>query len=155
MSQEDVMPTPSRLSSHPTPRAGVDPILCPEAALAVIDIARSQPERAEHLCILLGDDRCGHAIVSVVDPPDDDSVLAVIDTIGSACDLAGFGGEQPAALIVATIRPDHSTDPGDAARWQLAEIAAGVHGVLLLEWFVIGPDGVECPRELAGRPARW
>lgn len=149
------MPTPSRLSSHPTPRAGVDPILCPEAALAVIDLARSQPERAEHLCILLDSDRCGHAIVSVVDPPDDDSVLTVVDTIGSACEVVAAGVEAPASLIVATIRPERGLDAADASRWQLAEIAAAVHGAVLLEWFVIGPDGVECPRELAGRPARW
>lgn len=149
------MPTPSRLSTHPTPRAGVDPILTAEAALAVIDIARSQPERAEHLCILLDDERRGHAIVSVVDPPDDDSVLAVVDTVGGACSLAGFAGDDPASIIVATIRPDGSASDCDIVRWELAEITAAVHGVVLLEWFVIGPDGVECPRELAGRPARW
>lgn len=149
------MPTPLRLSTHPTPRAGIDPILTPEAALAVVDIARSQPERAEHLCILLDGDRCGHAIVSVVDPPDDDSLLTVVDTIGGACQLAALGEAAPASIVVATIRPDRGAADSDAARWQLAEIAAGVHGVVLLEWFVVGPDGVECPRELAGQRSRW
>jgi len=32
---------------------------------------------------------------------------------------------------------------------------AETHGIELLEWFVVGPHGAECPRELLGEPERW
>ena len=43
----------------------------------------------------------------------------------------------------------------DVNRWFEASDIAADHGVELLEWFVVGPGGVVCPREVFGEPPRW
>ena len=45
--------------------------------------------------------------------------------------------------------------PGDIDRWLEADSITDSHGIELIEWFVIDPAGVECPRELLGEPDRW
>jgi len=43
----------------------------------------------------------------------------------------------------------------DGDLWDEASDLADSFGLTLLEWFVISPDGIECPRELTGEPDRW
>ena len=68
--------------------------------------------------------------------------------------VAGLG------VVLATVRPDAAhnvpaTLPGDLDRWLEASEITEAHGIELIEWFVIGPAGVDCPRELLGEPERW
>jgi hypothetical protein len=48
-----------------------------------------------------------------------------------------------------------ATLPGDIDRWVEANEITEAHGIELIEWFVVGPAGVECPREMLGEPERW
>ena len=45
--------------------------------------------------------------------------------------------------------------PGDIDRWVEANEITETYGIELVEWFVVGPAGVDCPRELLGEPERW
>jgi len=62
--------------------------------------------------------------------------------------------------VLATVRPssDHlhtAILPGDIERWIGAGRLTEAHGIELVEWFVVGPSGVACPREFLGDPERW
>jgi hypothetical protein len=69
--------------------------------------------------------------------------------------LAAQADDQLCRLVVATVRPCGATQQGDVDRWLEASAIADAHGVELIEWFVIGPAGPECPRDLLGEPERW
>ena len=59
------------------------------------------------------------------------------------------------SIVLASVRPDSGMLPGDVDRWLEASAIVDQHGLVLLEWFVIGPMGPECPRDLLGEPERW
>ena len=50
---------------------------------------------------------------------------------------------------------DAATDVDDVDRWLEASDVAADHGIELLEWYVVGPTGIVCPREAFGEPPRW
>jgi hypothetical protein len=106
----------------------------------------------------------------------------VIDVTERIAEAAGLAGA--ASIVVASIRPSLPIDAltgtaaqppddgglghwqwggplddglvdADIDRWLEASDIAAENGVELLEWFVVGPSGVVCPRELLGEPARW
>lgn len=145
------------------PRAYVDPIDNAADALAVVHLAMRQPLQPEIIAFLLDDDSRGGTIVSVSDVDDDDAVFRVVDLMCQA--LAGARARsaepdlevEPAGfgLVVATVRPEGGVVTGDTYRWLEASSIAADHGVELVEWFVIGPDGPACPRALLGEPERW
>ena len=85
-----------------------------------------------------------------------DSVLTVAEC------LAVAGGRSPTlcGLVLATVRPNSglpvpATLPGDLDRWMDATEITESHGIELIEWFIVGPAGIDCPRELLGDPERW
>jgi hypothetical protein len=57
--------------------------------------------------------------------------------------------------VIATVRPHDGVLPGDVDRWLDASSIARDHGIELIEWYVIGPHGTQCPRDLLGEPERW
>jgi hypothetical protein len=63
-------------------------------------------------------------------------------------------------VVLATVRPEAApnlpaTLPGDIDRWIEASEITESNGIELIEWFIVGPAGVDCPRELLGEPQRW
>ncbi len=57
--------------------------------------------------------------------------------------------------MLATVRPGGGVEAGDIDRWfDASEIVEG-HGLVLIEWFVFGADGVASPRDLLGEAQRW
>ena len=81
----------------------------------------------------------------------------MVEIVAEAAGEAGAAG-----VVVATVRP--VTVSGDEAacladddidRWLEASDIAADHDVELIEWFVVGPNGVSCPRESFGEPPRW
>ena len=71
-------------------------------------------------------------------------------------------GRRRRGIVVASVRPvalgadeAAAVADGDIDRWFAASDIAADHGVELLEWFVVGPFGVICPRELLGERPRW
>jgi hypothetical protein len=103
------------------------------------------------LAFLLDRDGNGSVITVVSGTVDPDSVLSVVECITRAAD----GLPRAAAMVLATVRPHGSVLPGDIDRWLEASALAAAHGVDLIEWFIIGASGAQCPRDLLGEPERW
>jgi len=148
------------MSHHPAPiarvpRANVDPIATATDALALVSLAITHPLQHETVVIVLDEQRLG-SIITVVSGTQHVDVCTVIERFCiAALETCADAGATPAALVVATVRPTGATRPGDVDRWLEASSLAETFGLELLEWFVIGPAGPECPRDLIGEPERW
>lgn len=144
-------PSPRPLGGRRTPRALIDPITGEADALALIDAAAAHPLEHETIAFALDDGRFGSVVTVVANTEDPDSVVSVVELLCSAATIDPL----LTGLVVATIRPHGATLPGDVDRWLEASQAADSFGIELIEWFVIGPSGADCPRDLFGEPARW
>lgn len=138
-------------TTHRPPRTHPDPIVDGGDALALFALAMHDPMQPEVIAFLLDDAGVGGTIVIVTEATASDAVLRVVETM---C-MAAASDTRLSRLVVATVRPTGATQPGDIDRWLEASAIAEVHGVELVEWFVIGPAGPECPRDLLGEPERW
>lgn len=142
---------PRQHSAHRPPRAHIDPIVDAGDALALIGLAMHDPMQPEIIAFLLDESGRGGTIVIVSDATRPDAVVGVVETL---C-MAAAGDPELCRLVVATVRPSGATRPGDVDRWLEASAIADVYGLELVEWFVVGPAGPECPRDLLGEPERW
>lgn len=140
-----------RLSPLRPPRADLDPVRSSADALALISIAIQHPLEAETVGFFLDHDGFGNTITIVSDTVALDSVVDVAAVLA----MAGAAVAGVSSLVLASVRPQGCTVPGDTDRWHDADAIAEANGLELLEWFVIGPGGPECPRELTGEPERW
>lgn len=134
---------------HPVPRGGIDPIRSRDDALAVL--ALGAPYGHDTVIVLLDTDRCGRSVMVVTDTIDDDALFRVIDTCISATSMH----PTIAGMILASSRPDGAAEPEDAHRWLEASDQCRAGGMELIEWFVLGRSGPQCPREFFGEPERW
>jgi hypothetical protein len=135
---------------HPVPRGGIDPIRSADDALAVLALAA--PYGHDTVVILLDAEHRGSSIMVVTDTVDPDALLTVIDVcIGSS----GAHRAPIEAMIVASSRPDGDIEADDVQRWLEAGDLCRSGGVELIEWFVLGRSGPQCPREMFGEPERW
>jgi len=134
------------------PQPAVDEIDGAGRALAVFEMALESPLRHDTLALLLDRHHRGRAVLQVHRTVARDAVLNVLDTVvAAAC-----GEPDLAAVVLASVRPGAAfDDPDDVDRWLEMSDAADEAGLELLEWFVIGPGGVSCPRDLIGEPPRW
>ena len=156
-SPDDAPPSPSatrsnrRSARRHSPRGGVDPLECAEDALAVF-LSAARPYDHEVLAILLDPDAIGDQVIVITGTTDPDSVIEV----GRAVAAAASRSPRPFRwLVLASGRPDSGTLPGDVDRWLEVDSLVAASGIELVDWFVIGPAGPECPRELFGEPSRW
>ncbi len=139
------------------PRAGIDPIDDPVTAARTLAAAVHRPIRHETIALLLDAERRGVAIVIVADTDDPDALLEIVELLAAPTAHDG----RVAAMVVATVRPDQRDGAasdvaiGDVERWMEASELADAHGVELIEWFVIAPADVTCPRDRLGEPPRW
>lgn len=132
---------------------GPMPIRSADDAMYLLARAVKRPVEHEVLGCLLGprgisvDGR----VLSVTETDRPDRVLGVVEWL---CELAAL---EPLAtqLLVASVRPNSGVLPGDVDRWLEASAICESVGLVLVEWFVIGPHGFECPRDLLGEPERW
>lgn len=105
------------------------------------------------------DHRWRGELVAVIDGNGPDSgppvepLLEVVDVAATAA--RGALGVEALGMVVATVRAGHGLRAGDADAWCAMSRRAEHHGLTLIEWFVIGPGGIHCPRDVAGEPARW
>lgn len=136
-------------SLHPVPRAGIDPIECEADALAVL--ALGAPYGHDTIVVLLDADRCGCSVMVVTDTHDTEALFRVIDIVVEAC----TGRPEVDAVILATSRPDDDAQFDDAHRWLEASDQCRAGGLELVEWFILGRSGPQCPREMFGEPVRW
>ncbi len=136
------------------PRAGVDPIDGPAVALLTLAAAIHRPPRAEIIVILVDAERRGIALVVVTGTTDPDAVIEVVECLSAPAVHDG----RHHGMIVATVRPDGRDEidgAGDVERWMELSTIADDHCVEVIEWFVIEPDSVSCPRDRLGEPPRW
>ncbi len=141
------------------PRAFVDPVDDAETAISLFQLAVRQPLQHETLVLPLDHDSRGGQIIAVSETERADDLFPVVQRL---CDLLRRRADV-CSVVVATVRPDgldvHGEDrvdgDDDARRWQVASRLADAYGIELVEWFVIGPDGVSCPREQTDEPERW
>lgn len=134
------------------PRAhGSQPIRDSAQALDVIRLAMSDPLRTETLGYLLTDTGRPGVVAVISGTEEPDTVVNVADCLSAA------GGIHPdvASLVIASIRTSGGVTARDVDRWLEASDVADSNGVRLVEWFVIGPSGVACPRDLLGERERW
>lgn len=142
------------------PQAHEDPIRTPAAALSVIELARAQPPRQEIIAFLLDDaDRGMGVIVDLTEVRAPTDALLVVDFLGECgeCGTA-VGPITASSMVIASIRVDPPVGAdllADVDLWQRLSDLADDHGITLLEWFVISPTGVSCPRDILGEPDRW
>jgi len=147
----------SNFCAHRVPRASIDPIDTPRAALAVVDLAMQHPPRAETIALVLDDDRRGRTIVVVDGIHEPDAVLDVVERVASSIAVTGRTGK----IVLASVRPGGGPLADDDGRWIEASELADDYGVDLIEWFVIGGDrptvgaNATCPRDLLGEVPRW
>lgn len=132
------------------------PIRSPIDAIAVISLAIHRPLEAETIAFLLDENSRSNVITVVSGTTDPDSVLTVAECMAAA----GAGSRSMCGVVVASVRPNAApnmspTLPGDLDRWVEANEITESHGIELIEWFVVGPAGVDCPRALLGEPERW
>lgn len=111
-----------------------------------------EPPAAPHTLAFLLDHRwVGGLIVAVEHTHLPEHLLGVVEVMA----LAGARTPPMRSLVVATVRPDEGLRVGDGDLWLDASHTAQLHGVRLVEWFVVGPQGFQCPRDLLGEPPRW
>ncbi|MFW2332567.1 hypothetical protein, partial [Ilumatobacter sp.] len=63
------------------PRAGLDPIDEPAAALATFSLVMHRPRRHETIVLLLDDTRCGRSILTVTGTIDPDSSIEIVEFV--------------------------------------------------------------------------
>lgn len=148
------MPQHSTAQSR-LPHAG-DPIRSALDAIAVISLVIHHPLEAETIAFFLDENSCSNIITVVSNTAEPDSVLSVAECMAMVADRS----PRLCGVVLATVRPGSAhnlpaTLPGDLDRWVEANEIMEAHGVELIEWFVVGPAGVDCPRELLGEPERW
>ncbi len=134
---------------HPVPRGGVDPIRSADDALAVL--ALGAPYGHDTVVIMLDANRRGCSVIVVTDTVEPDALFRVIDI------CVEHTRDEPVvnALILASSRPDGDAGADDVHHWLEASDQCRAGGLELVEWFVLGRSGPQCPRQLFGEPERW
>jgi hypothetical protein len=127
------------------------PIQSTDDAAHLFSLAMRHPMEHETLAFLLDDSNHGNTIVAVSGTEQPHDVRRVVKVMALA------GGHDPrwCGLVVASVRPDAPMDDDDLDRWWDLEAIADIHGVQLVEWLVISPDGCHSPRAALGVPGRW
>jgi hypothetical protein len=146
---------PNSTARSRLPLAG-DPIRSSTDAIAIVSLAIHRPLEAETIAFFLDDTSRSNTITVVSGTTDPDSVLTVAECMA----VAGSRSLNLCGVVLATVRPNAApnlpaTLPGDIDRWVEANEITESHGIELIEWFVVGPSGVDCPRDLLGEPQRW
>ena len=148
------MPQPTARSRPP--HAG-DPIRSSTDAIAVVSMVIHRPLEAETIAFFLDHTGRSNTITVVSGTTEPDSVLSVAECMSLAG--AAIARRCAASCWPAFAPTPHQTCrqrlPGDIDRWIEASEITESYGIELIEWFVVGPAGVDCPRELLGEPQRW
>ena len=146
--------------SHPTARSRLpqasNPIRSSIDAIAVVSLAIHRPLEAETIAFFLDETSRSNTITVVSGTTEPDSVLTVAECMA----MAASRTRRLCGVVLASVRPQSvanlpATLPGDIDRWVEASEITESHGIELIEWFVVGPSGVDCPRMLLGDPERW
>jgi hypothetical protein len=146
----------ARSSTWHQPRRPL-PVRSAADALELVALAMSRPPRPETIAFILDVGGFGTSVLIVGGTEHADDVLHVVEQVTDAAEVAGA-----ASIVVATVRPapapaheEATLTDDDVDRWLEASDIADDHGIELLEWYIVGPSGIVCPRETFGEPPRW
>jgi hypothetical protein len=140
----------SRPNTHCRPRRPA-PIDSHKAAIDLLGIAVARPLRDETLGVLLDARGQGDTILIVDDTFAPDAVLDVAACLAeTARHTSGF-----AKMMLVTCRPSDGLLPDDVDLWCAASDLAEGADLTLVEWYVVHPGGIDCPRDLLGERPRW
>jgi hypothetical protein len=145
-----------RSTAQPRLPQASDPIRSSIDAIAVVSLVIHRPLQAETIAFLVDDGGRSNTITVVSGTTEPDSVLSVAECMA----LAGSRIPSLCGVVLATVRPNTAPNlsailPGDLDRWNESNAITDAHGIELIEWFVVGPAGADCPRALLGEPERW
>jgi hypothetical protein len=131
------------------PRAD-EPLRDPHDAVALIAAVASRPVQHEVVVVLLDAARRGGPVF-VVEPRDDggepDVVQAVIELVDRLPEVD--------ALVIGSIRPGGGIEDADQYHWLEAVEAAGLIGVVAVDWFVLDGRTATSLAVRSGSPSRW
>jgi hypothetical protein len=144
------MPIHPTCSRRRVPRAG-EPLTCLDDALTLVALSCHLPPQPETVLLFLDESNRGSTIVVVAHTPHADQVLDVVERFVSEAVLP----PDVCGVVAASIRTDCHLLPGDLDRWTELDLLCDQHGVQLVDWVVIGPDGPVSPRAVLGEPSRW
>ncbi len=140
-----------RSTTRPTlPLAG-EPILSSVEALRVVSMAIHHPLEAETIAFFLDECGCSNTITIVSGTTEPDSIISVAECMA----VAASRSPSLCGVVLASVRLGSGMLPGDIDRWMEVEAITESQGIELVEWFIVGPGVVECPRQLLGEPDRW
>jgi hypothetical protein len=144
----------ARSSTWHQPRLPL-PVRSAADALELIALSMSRPPRSETIALIVDIGGFGTGVLIVAGTDDADDVLHVVERVTDAAETAGA-----ASIVLATVRPAPADEQfaladDDIDRWLEASDIAADHDIELLEWYVVGPSGIVCPRETFGEPPRW
>lgn len=127
------------------------PISSTDEAVAIVAATLRRPLESEVIAFLVDSNNCGHTIVVVSHDHDDDVVLRVAESMMAMAAVS----RRWTGVVLASVRPRSMIVPGDVDRWLELDALTASAGVTLKDWLVVGPAGVELPRQLLGEPERW
>jgi hypothetical protein len=143
---------PAHRSAFPhVPRARLDPLTGIIDVLAVVELAVTRPLAAETVALFLDAARRGCGLTVVTGTAAADAVLEVASCLSQA--VAEI--DEIDSVVLTSIRPGGSLMPGDVERWSELRLLVADHGIDLLDWIVVGRQGPELPRALAGGVDPW
>src|SRR5688572_24124634 len=112
------------------PHARRDPVITPDEALAVVELAASSRPRHETIAFLLDDCYRGTGLITVVsDTVDADSVIRIAEVMAELGALSQGIGRETAYVVIASVRPWTDVEPDDAFRWCSASDVVENHGM--------------------------
>lgn len=141
----------SRSPTRPALPIAGEPILSSIEALRVVSMAIHHPLQAETIAFFLDECSCSHTITIVSGTTEPDSIISVAECMA----IAASRSPSLCGVVLATVRPDTGMLPGDIERWLEIDAITESQGIELVEWFIVGPGVVECPRDMLGEPDRW
>jgi hypothetical protein len=141
-----------RSPARPRPPLAGEPILSSIDALRIVSMAIHQPLEAETVAFFLDDCSRSDTITIVSGTTPADSIISVAECMA----VAASRSPTLCGVVLASVRPDTlGLLPDDIDRWLVIDAITEAQGIELVEWFIVDPAGVECPRDVLGEPERW
>ena len=130
------------------PRAHRDPINSATQALSVFSLAISRPLRPETLVLMMDNHHRGVGLFALSNGGD---LRSLIDHVIGSCATH----DSARALAIASVRPQLQSHPQWAAEWTSSRTICQRAGLQLVDWFIVGRQGVHGPRIFGHFSGEW
>lgn len=130
------------------PRAHRDPINSATQALSVFSLAISRPLRPETFVLMMDREHRGIGLFAF---NNGGNLRSLIDHIIGSC----VAENAARAIAIASVRPQFQPLPQWATEWTASREICQRAGVQLVDWFIVGRQGVHRPRIFADLNDEW